>query len=405
MFIPSAVQTLRLFLLPLLLGASVFGGTVSPARTALDGGDAQKAIDLLKDAADKDAEQFYLLGKAYRETGDTKQAHAAWNECLQINKNLAKADKWKFLFPPNKPLKGSQKSALKSAFESEFRTLNAVILRGEKKLATSKTNEADRTKTGAKRLDAASKKLTKKANAKSEAIKDKQRIADRQATRRPVRRRGGGLKIGGGVAAVILILIIGFFIFARPSGAVVDDGFHAAPFGTRRFDVMHDDGIFSAGAFWYMGRYYPTERHYYMAHGHHYSNAMYMDNYDSYGMGQGRDASLDHELREDIDEREYLREEAAEAGYEADVARADAEDLEQDAEEAEQRADEYEDSADSFDDDSEFSDDEGGEEEFEDDEGAEEFEDDEGAEEEEEFEDDAGAEEEEFEDDPVEEES
>ena len=58
----ASAQTVRLLLLPIFFVASVLGGTVSPARTALDAGDATKTIGLLKDVPDKDAEQLYLLG-------------------------------------------------------------------------------------------------------------------------------------------------------------------------------------------------------------------------------------------------------------------------------------------------------------------------------------------------------
>ena len=386
------------------LALQLFAGTVSPARTALEDKNYDEAIQLLKDAGDKDAEQWYLLGEAYAGKGLKKDAHGAWNECLQINKNLGKSERWTFLFPPNKPLKGTQKKALKDAFEAKFKSLNAIILRNESKTASAARNEATRTKVDASRADADAKRATSRANATSEAIKDKQRVADRRARtgQRPVRR--SGMRISGGLAVVIILVIFGIIaavvIFGRSSGAVVEDDFEPAPFGCRRYRVGHDDGIFGGGPFWYEGHYFHSEADYYRRYGHHYTNSMYLDNYDRYGRGQGRDMALDAQIMQDIEDRGELREEAAEATYEADNLRADAADLEADAEEADDRAEEYEDSADSFDDDSDLEDDEGGEEEFEDDEGAEEeeFEDDE--EEEEEFEDDEGAEEEEFEDDP-----
>ncbi len=341
------------------LSIASFAGTKSSARTALNSGDNQKVISLLADATMKSAEDNYLLGKAYLNEGDKESAIRAWNECMQINKDLSKRQKWTFLFPPSKKLKGKQKSALKSDFEDEFKSLKAAYKRALKNQSKTALNDAAR-----KKIDA--RTITKKANAKTEAIKSKQRVADRQAkTRRPVvRRRGMPVSVWVVIAIVVIIIII--VVMSRRS----DDEFEEAGFGTTRYSVDRDDSYFMSGAFWYMGSYFHSQDDYYRRHGSYYTNSMYLDNYDQYGSGQGRDSALDNEILSDIDEREDMRNESADLEGEA-------EHLEQDAEENNDLIEELDDSADQFEEEDEFEDDaeEDEEEEFEDDE--EEFEDDE----------------------------
>ena len=68
-----------------------------------------EAVSKLEAIELKNADEWYLLGRAYIRVGKKREAYQAWTEALHINEKLSKRKKWTFLFPPNKPLKGKQK--------------------------------------------------------------------------------------------------------------------------------------------------------------------------------------------------------------------------------------------------------------------------------------------------------
>jgi hypothetical protein len=350
-----------LFLFCFISGINAFAGTNSPARDALKKKDYNNVIKLLSDQDEKSAEEFYLLGQAYYTSGNRKMARESWNETIQIAKQLPKKGRWNFLFPPGKKLTKKQKKKRYDNFKSTFSQLKASGIRTAK-------NKAKDAKREAVRKDIEAKKLTKKANAATEAINSKNRVAERQSRSnrgRSPRRSSGAMGFIALILIIIIIVAVVMFIRRRR-----DDDFEAAGFGTNRYDVDYDDGYFSSGPFWYKGRYYHSQNHYHNEFGSYYSNRMYMDNYDSYGMGQGRDHELDNEIMENIEERQDMREEAADLEAEADL-------LEQDAEEALEEADELEKSGEVLDEEPEFEDDDDDEVEEEEDDDDEDFEDDE----------------------------
>lgn len=77
---------------------------------------------------------------------------------------------------------------------------------------------------------------------------------------------------------------------------------------------------------------------------------MYMDNYGQYGRGQGRDSALDNQILSDIDQREDMRNDAAD--LEGETAH-----LEQDASENQDMINELENSNQSMNESPEFGDD------------------------------------------------
>ena len=312
-----------------------------------------EAIDI------KNADEWYLLGKAYMGLGQKQKAYEAWTETLHINEKLSKRKKWTFLFPPNKPLKGKQKKALKDDFEDEYKELNSIVARMKKNEAKDLKNKAKRTRIDAKKRDAKEKQLNKMAAAKSKTIDSKQRMADRKSkTRQRTRpkRSTRRVKSGGGswLVKAFIGLIIGLIIFAVLFGKRG----RSRSRSVRYYDVGYDDGHFMGGPFYYRGRYYDSGDMFYRSHGYHYTNRMYRDNYDRWGSGQAYDEALDAEIHHDIDQREDLYNAAADEGYQADVMRADADHYEQDAHELEQDIHDGDEAAGFFDDNHEFSDDE-----------------------------------------------
>jgi hypothetical protein len=315
-----------------------------------------------------------------------------------IVKNLSSKDKWDFLFPPGKSLTGAERTKIYSSFQDRFKQLASAGIRDAERTATAASAAAARTRTDATRKDAAASKLDRIADAKTENIasKQKQQALGKKTTKKPAKpAKGGGGPMMWIVLLIFLAIIVIFVVFGKRSED--DDDFAPARYGSRRYGVGRDDAYFDSGPFWYEGRYYRSEAEYYSVNGHHYTNAMYLDNYDRWGRGQGRDAARDDELWQEIEERADLREMAAEEADEADELRADAEDLDQDAAEAEAAADELAEALDVAEEEPDFEDDDGAGDEpaFEDDEPEEEddepaFEDDEPA-----FEDDEPEEEEE----------
>lgn len=339
-----------------------------PGEADIKAGNNQAAIDKLSAIEAKDADEYYLLGRAYMNLGKRVEAHKAWTEALHINNEL-KRGKWKFLFPPNKPLKAKQKSKLKAEFEDEYRALGAAVKRLKTTQARDKVNLAKRTRIDAQKRDAKERQLNKAAAAKGKSIASKQKMADRKSktqqkftnTRSKRRTTSSGSPWGFIIFGAIFLIIILAVVFGRRSGG-----------GGRRvtrYEVVYDDHPFDRGPFYYRGSYYRSHDHFYGAHGYYYTNRMYRDNYDRWGAGQRYDEALDDEIHQDIDEREELSMAAAEEGYQADVMRADADHYEQDAHELHQEIQDGDEAAAFFDDDHEFEDDE-----FSDDEGADESE-------------------------------
>ena len=329
----------------------------------------------------KGADEWYLLGRAYEGLGDKEKAHQAWTEALQIDKKNAKKKRWTFIFPPGKKLKASQKKKYKERFEADYKELNAIVSRLKTKKTRDLKNkadrtriEADRTRVEAKRKDAKEEKLNKVAKAKTLTINDKQRMADRKARANrnrstrgtgamPIRpRRGTPTWVWIIVGLFVGIIIIAVLFGKRSGGGTVVH--HYDDRDVRFYDVGYDDDYFTRGSFYYRGRYYGSHMDFYNQYGYYYTNRMYRDNYDRWGQGQAYDEALDHDIHEDIHEREMLYTEAAEAGYEADMMRADADHLdldarsyEQDAHEIQQEMHDADEAADLFDDGHEFEDD------------------------------------------------
>ena len=360
------IPSIRRFNLPLLIMVSVLSFTVHHAAEARKPGvvgesevASQKfdaAVSKLSALEIKNADEWYLLGKAYMGLGQKKEAYQAWTEALHVNEKLSKRKKWTFLFPPNKPLKGKQKKRLKEDFEDDYKELNAAVSRMKKTQARDLKNKASRTRIDAKKKDAKEKQYNKMAAAKTKTIDSKQRMADRKArsnqkkSRKPRRRSGSSSWIG----IAFFGLIIGLIIFAVIFGKARRGGGRSA----RYHDVGYDDEIFMDGPFYYRGRHYRSHNLFHREHGYYYTNRMYRDGYDRWGSGQAYDEALDDEIHHDIDEREDLYNAAAQEGYEADVMRADAEHYEQDAHELDQDIADGDEAAGFFNDDHEFADDE-----------------------------------------------
>lgn len=344
-----------------IMSASAWAGTNSAARKALEAKNYQQVIDLVANKELKTAEDNYLAGQAYYQTGKQKTAHGYWVKAIQQDKDAG--GKHSYLFKPG--LTGAQKGVIYKEFTTTFKELNAAVIGGLKDEAKSASRTADRTRIDAKRADAVDKNLTRKADAKTETInsQQKQKALNNQKSpkKAPIKKKGKG--IGGMAAIVILVIVILLFVVFAVFGKKSDGpdnsevAFNRASFGNRRYDVQRNDSYFDSGPFWYKGSYFHNESDFYGRHGYHYTNSMYMDNYDTYGHGQGRDEALDREIMKNIDEREDLREEAADAGLEADNLRADAEELDLDASEATEDIEELRETAALLDDEPEFEDD------------------------------------------------
>jgi hypothetical protein len=307
----------------------------------------------------KNADEWYLLGRAYMGLGQKAEAYQAWTEALHINEKLSKRKKWTFLFPPNKPLKGKQKKKIKEDFEDEYKELNATISRMKKMEARDLKNKAATTRIDAKKKDAKEKQLNKMAAAKTKTIDSKQRMADRKArTNKRTRqsRRAGRSGRSSWLGLIVFGVIFGIIIYAIFFGR--RGGGRGRGRRVQYYDVGYDDNAFMGGPFYYRGRYYRDHNLFYRDHGYYYSNRMYRDNYDRWGRGEAYDEALDADIHHDIDEREDLYNAAAEQGYEADVMRADAEHYEQDAHELEQEIGDGDEAAGFFNDSHEFEDDE-----------------------------------------------
>lgn len=121
------------------------------------------------------------------------------------------------------------------------------------------TSEADH-----KKID--SNTLTKKANAKTEAIKSKQRVADRKAKsnkNKAVRAKGEGTSIS---FLTLLMIVVGFVLivmiviyFNKKNGNKSEDDFEEASFGIQHFRVSRNNNRFDSGAFWFEGIYFHNQ--------------------------------------------------------------------------------------------------------------------------------------------------
>jgi hypothetical protein len=337
---------------------------VSPARTALENGNYEKVANLVNGLELKTSEDYYLLGEALFNSGKKKSAHTAWTKCIQ--QEIEGEKKYKFLFSPSKKLSAAEKKELYAAFKAKYKALNAAVIGGLKDTAKTATRTADQKEIDAKRKDAKSNSLTAKAKATGESIDSLQKQQGKTTKRK---KKTKGIRIGLLGGTIIIIIIICIMIFARKSGSKgsSSSNFNNAGFGTRRYDVHGNDDYFESGSFWHRGNYYHNERDYYLETGHHYTNSMYLDNYDQYGLGQGRDEALDTKIQQEIEKREDLSEAAADAGEQADNLRADAEELDNQADEANEDIEELCETAEALDDEPDFEVDEEPEEEEEDD--------------------------------------
>lgn len=366
-----------------------------PGEQEVATGKFAEAARVLEAAQLKGADELYLLGRAYMGLGKKMDAYKAWTEALLIDKKNADKKRWTFLFPP-KPLKGAEKQRLKDEFEEEYRELNAIVSRSKTLEVRATEDKAARADIDAKRADAQAEQLTKKADAKDKTIEDKQRMADRKAEfaaktaqklppPRPVPPPHQGVPVKGGFpwGYVIIGLFVGVFLiailFGRPSReTVVVQGGGGGPYYTgvgghrvQRFNPGYNDAPFGMGPFYYQGQYFANQAMFYNMYGHHYTNRMYMDHFDQWGHGQawhgghqmgGRpqyDERMDQEIRHDMQEREHLYEQAADAGYEADMLRAKADDYRQDAVNMRHELSDADEALSAFDDRRGFSDDPG----------------------------------------------
>jgi hypothetical protein len=100
--------------------------------------------------------------------------------------------------------------------------------------------------------------------------------------------------VSGTLILVVLVVIIVLIAMAMFGG----DDFEPAPVGTTRHEVPDDDQPFLKGDFWFEGVYYFTCEAYEVQKGHVYTNSMYNANYETWGMGQGRDEDKDASLLE-----------------------------------------------------------------------------------------------------------
>ena len=344
-------------------------GVVGEAE--IKAGRFEDAVSKLEAVEAKNADEFYLLGKAYMRLGKKKEALEAWTNAMHINEGLSKRKKWTFLFPPRKKLKGSQKQKIKDNFEDDYKELKSAVARMKNTQARDLKNKAQRTRIDAKKKDAKEKQLNKMAAAKTKTIDSKQRMADRKARSNQKRNRAGTsrTRVRGGsswgmylIGGIVLLILIGLIFGRRSSGrgqtVVMHSGGGAGRHRTQFYDVGYDDHPFRSGPFYYRGRYYSSHDMFHRDHGYYYTNRMYRDGYDRWGSGQPYDEALDAEIHHDIDEREDLYNAAADEGYQADVMRADAEHYEQDAHELQQEVADADEAAGFFDDGHEFADDE-----------------------------------------------
>lgn len=90
-------------------------------ESEIKAGKFEAAANKLEALEIKNADEWYLLGKAYMGLGKKKEAYEAWTEALHINEKLSQRKKWTFLFPPNKPLKGAQKKNLKKTLKTNIK--------------------------------------------------------------------------------------------------------------------------------------------------------------------------------------------------------------------------------------------------------------------------------------------
>ena len=338
-----------------VINVSAWAGTNSPARKAYESKNYQQVIDLVEKSDLKTAEDHYLIGQAYYLTGKKKTAHGHWVKAVQQDKDAG--GKYSFLFKPG--LKGTQKSAIYKEFKSTFKQLNAAVISGLKDTAKTSSRDAARTRVDASRADAVDRNLTRKADARSETINSLQKNKALNNKKKNVKKARTGITGTPAliIIGIIILLVVLFVVFGRRSDEP-EVVFVEAPFGCHRYDVYGNDDHFMGGPFWYQGAYFHNSSDFHSHHGYYYTNNMYTDNYDTYGSGQGRDEALDRDIMQKIDEREDLRDDAADAGLDADNMRADAEDLDLDSSEAQEDIDELRETADILDDEPEFEDDE-----------------------------------------------
>ncbi|MFT5129690.1 MAG: F0F1-type ATP synthase membrane subunit c/vacuolar-type H+-ATPase subunit K [Rhodothermales bacterium] len=103
--------------------------------------------------------------------------------------------------------------------------------------------------------------------------------------------------VSGGLILVVLIAVIVLIAMAMFGG----DDFEPAPVGTTRYEVDDDDEPFLMGDFWFEGIYFRSGQEYRNAKGHIYTNRMYNANFETWGIGQGRDVERDDMVLAEVD--------------------------------------------------------------------------------------------------------
>ena len=208
---------------------------------------------------------------------------------------------------------------------ASYKGLAAAVISMKQDAAKTATREAAL-------LENTATKISALAEASSEKIKDS--LKAKSTKKKPIKKKT--TKKGSKLMLYVILAIVVLFILLAIFGKKSETEYYDAEFGSERYSVNRNNDRFNSGSFWADGQHYRTQDHYYRRHGVYYTNAMYLDNYDRWGRGQGRDLSLDSEVRAEIEERQELREEAAEASYEAEESRLDAAEENEDVAEIEE---------------------------------------------------------------------
>lgn len=390
-----------------LLTTSAFGVTKGQ-WAALKKGDYHKIVREISKNSFKDGADWYVLGKAYYQIGKKQEALKAWKNAKQIAdkfpKGTKKGVKYAHLFPPGATAK--QKSAIFNDFKTKYKGLAAAMAVAKANEAKDHLYNSTKKTLDAKRKAAEAKKLQAHADAEYKAAEKKRQLnKDKGKSRnRRVRSTGAGRSVFIATCCIMLAVFacwcVWFVFFrskeeeelprsynyepsphssykgtssGRSSGTSSNRACPPRPSssrptpnrkrprnvnrqrprsrsgrgvpGTSFRNVGYDNSYFMS-PFWYMGHYYLDSNHYYRTWGSHYTNSMYMNNYDSYGHGQGRDRALDDEIIDHINDGEHLEKMSADAVAESENFSIDAEEEKLEAEVAANEAEELEESMD-----------------------------------------------------------
>lgn len=103
--------------------------------------------------------------------------------------------------------------------------------------------------------------------------------------------------ISGSVILVVLVAVLVLIAMAMFGG----EDFDPAPVGTTFYDVDDDDAPFIMGDFWFEGTYYRSGESYKREKDQVYTNRMYNANFETWGLGQGRDEEHDEMVLKEIE--------------------------------------------------------------------------------------------------------